>query len=135
MDVSAAATLAMSQHPHTLLVIEQYSHVHGGQCAWGAARERVPPKMQNQSLAGLSADNVQRLLVVDSQAAVRALLQECPEIFELEPALILSRLIRLKVRACLHILYFLTGYFSILPRCFKKVFLLSQAVQMTRMMC
>ena len=104
MDVSAAATLVMPQHPHTLVVIEQYSNVHGGQCAWCAARERVPPEMQDQSSARLSAADVQRLLLVDSQAAVRALLQECPEISELEPALILLRLIKLKVTACLHIL-------------------------------
>lgn len=41
---------------------------------------------------------MQRILAVDSQAAVKALLQECPEIAELKPLLIRSRLFRLKVR-------------------------------------
>ena len=38
---------------------------------------------------------------MDSQAAVKALLQECPEIAKLEPLLIRSRLFRLKVKASL----------------------------------
>lgn len=53
------------------------------------------------SPAGLSIDQLQKLLVVDSEVAVKDLLQECPEIAKLEPLLILSRLIRLKVDASL----------------------------------
>ncbi len=53
------------------------------------------------SPAGLSIDQLQKLLVVDSEVAVKDLLQECPEIAKLEPSLILSRLIRLKVDASL----------------------------------
>ena len=56
---------------------------------------------QDTSEARLSRDQVQRILAVDSQAAVKALLRECPEIAELEPLLIRSRLYRLKVRASL----------------------------------
>ena len=72
--------------------------------------------LQDTSSAGLSVDHVQRILAVDSQAAVRALLRECPNIAELEPAVIMARLMRLKVRAFLHTLCHLQCHLNVLPK-------------------
>ncbi|CAL5221991.1 g4278 [Coccomyxa viridis] len=51
---------------------------------------------QDAPSARISSQHVRELLAVRSQAAVTALLKECPQIAELEPSCILSRLVRLK---------------------------------------
>ena len=57
--------------------------------------------VHSASSAGMSTDHVQRILAVKSQAAVRLLLEEYPDIAKLEPATLFSRLLRLKVTAFL----------------------------------
>ncbi len=58
--------------------------------------------MQGMSSPGTSNDDLQKLLAVESEGAMTTLLGECPEIAELEPGLIVSRLIWLKVITSLH---------------------------------
>ena len=64
-------------------------------------------------------DHVQRILAINSQAAVEVLLEECPDIAKLEPATVFSRLLRLKVTAFLRALC--TSKAKVVLRHFKSV--------------